>query len=148
MVSSHKIGNSRAGLPIAISSEVGWELILLRVLLCVSPLLLCQCKSVEGTNTGGPTEAIALGTPITLSGNTGRDALALGGSNQIIQLADWGRMSAGQNWSKIFGKHQVYGEKGFTAKAAPPPAGCGTFRPSIDRTARCRSTIVLSTLAE
>ena len=121
MVSSHNIGKPRAGLPVPISSEVGWELTLLRVLLCLPSLLLCQCKSVEGTKTDGPTEAIALGTPITLSGNTGRDARALGGSNQIIQLADWGRMSAGQNWSKIFGKHQVYGEKGFTAKSAPPP---------------------------
>ncbi|MEC9055473.1 MAG: hypothetical protein VX633_09215, partial [Verrucomicrobiota bacterium] len=65
--------------------------------------------------------SIALGSPIAFSGDPGRDARALGGSDQIIQLADWGRMSAGQNWSKIFGKHQVYGEKGFTATAAPRP---------------------------
>ena len=86
-----------------------------------SVVLLCDCESVEGTGSTGRDAAVALGTPISFSGDPGRDARALGGSNRIVQLADWGRMSAGQNWSKIFGKHQVYGEKGFTAKASPPP---------------------------
>ena len=121
MVSPLNIGNTRARLPVPVSPEAAWERLLLRALLCLFPLLFCQCESVEGTGADKRDASIALGTPIAFSGNTGRDARALGGSNQIIQLADWGRMSAGQNWSKIFGKHQVYGEKGFTAESAPRP---------------------------
>ena len=121
MVSPLKIGNTRARLPAPVSPAAEWERLLLRALLGLFPLLFCQCESVEGTGADKREASIALGTPIAFSGNTGRDARALGGSNQIIQLADWGRMSAGQNWSKIFGKHQVYGEKGFTAESAPRP---------------------------
>ncbi len=124
MGSSLETGNARAQIPVTTSAGVQWERMVLRLLLGVSLLILPQCKSVDGGQgklASGGDAAIALGQPIAFSGSPGRDARALGGSNQIIKLADWGRMSAGQNWSKIFGKHQVYGEQGFTARLAPPP---------------------------
>ena len=121
MVSSTTNGHSRACHAVSASPKIGLGQNTRRVLFAFPMALLCHCGSVEDTATSGRDAAIALGTPIAFSRDPGRDASALGGSNQIIQLADWGRMSAGQNWSKIFGKHQVYGEKGFTAKAAPTP---------------------------
>ncbi len=143
MGSSLEIGTARAEIPAPASCGVAWERILLRLVLCIPLLVLTQCKSVdggEGKLTSGGEAAIALGQPIAFSGNPGRDARALGGSNQIIQLADWGRMSAGQNWSKIFGKHQVYGEKGFTARLAPPRGRPGTFPPFTGQMGWCRFT--------
>ena len=121
MVSSTANGHIRTRPPESTSSSTGPGPVIVRMLSLFSVVLLCDCESVEGTASTGRDAAVALGTPISFSGDPGRDARALGGSNQIVQLADWGRMSAGQNWSKIFGKHQVYGEKGFTAKASPPP---------------------------
>ena len=121
MVSSTTNGHSCACHAVSASPKIGLGQNTRRVLFAFPMALLCHCGSVEDTATNGRDAAIALGTPIAFSRDPGRDASALGGSNQIIQLADWGRMSAGQNWSKIFGKHQVYGEKGFTAKAAPTP---------------------------
>ena len=121
MVSSTTNGHSRACHAVSASPKIGLGQNTRRVLFAFPMAMLCHCGSVEDTATNGRDAAIALGTPIAFSRDPGRDASALGGSNQIIQLADWGRMSAGQNWSKIFGKHQVYGEKGFTAKAAPTP---------------------------
>ncbi|MEO1835900.1 MAG: hypothetical protein ABGZ49_10460 [Akkermansiaceae bacterium] len=91
---------------------------LVRILPLALPLLLLvQCGSVDSESGDA---AIALGTPIVLSKDPGRDASALGGSEKLIKLADWGKLSSGQNWSKIFGKPQVYGGKGFVAHSAPP----------------------------
>lgn len=97
---------------------------MLCALLLTSPLLLLvQCESAAGGKSAAKFDGdaeIALGSPIAFSADLGRDAGALGGSDQLINLADWGKMSAGKTWSKIFGKNQVYGNgKGFTAKSAP-----------------------------
>ena len=90
------------------------------IVLSLPLLLLTQCKSVDGTEVGDRDAAVALGSPIAFSGDMSRDASALGGSDELIRMADWGRMSAGQTFSKIFGKPQVYGGKGFAAVSAPP----------------------------
>ena len=108
MGSSFENGTARAETPATTPNGVARGMFVPRLLLGASLFVLPQCKSVdssEGKLSPGREAAIALGQPIAFSGNPGRDARALGGSNQIIQLADWGRMSAGQNWSKIFGKH-------------------------------------------
>ena len=91
---------------------------LVRILPLALPLLLLvQCRTVDGESGDA---AVALGTPIALSKDPGRDASALGGSEKLIKLADWGKLSSGQNWSRIFGNHQVYGGKGFVAQSAEP----------------------------
>ena len=80
-------------------------------------LLLVQCETLDKS---GDERAVALGTPIVLSGNPDQDGRALAGSDQTLQLADWGTMSAGQTWSKIFGKPQVYTSgKGISSQGAP-----------------------------
>ena len=94
------------------------------VALVLPLLLLVQCKTLdsgEGEDAAVALGSPELGTPIALSADPGRDASALGGSERLIKLADWGKLSSGQNWSKIFGKHQVYGRGGITA-TSPPPA--------------------------
>ncbi|NIP96730.1 MAG: hypothetical protein GWO24_26160 [Akkermansiaceae bacterium] len=117
MGSSRENGKPRVEVAHAVSAwgrEVLWL-----TFMALLVLALVQCKSVDGP--GGDDEAaVAIGTPIAFSSNPGRDSSALGGSNQLIQLADWGRMSAGKNWSKIFGKHQVYGGKGIATTSLPP----------------------------
>ena len=91
---------------------------LVRILPLALPLLLLvHCGTGDGESGDA---AIALGTPIVLSKDPGRDASALGGSEKLIKLADWGKLSSGQNWSRIFGKHQMYGGKGFVAQSAEP----------------------------
>ena len=120
MESSHDIGNTRADVPVTTSVEVGWATRLFRCLTLSLPLLLLvQCKTVNGSG-GGDDVAVALGSPISFSGNPGRDSQALGGSDQLIKLADWGKISSAQNWSKIFGKPQVYGGKERATQSAPP----------------------------
>jgi type II secretory pathway component GspD/PulD (secretin) len=84
----------------------------MRCALLILPLgALVHCGSKKGDETAPPAD-IAMGQPIALSADSARDSRALGGSEEIIKLADWGKMSSGQNWSKIFGKPQVYGGKG------------------------------------
>ena len=101
MGSSYEIGNPRAGILVTNSPRMVRAMRLARILPLALPLLLLvQCGTVDGENGDA---AIALGTPIVLSKDPGRDASALGGSEKLIKLADWGKMSSGQNWSKIFG---------------------------------------------
>lgn len=83
-----------------------------------SALLLAHCAGVEDGTETGDVAGVALDSPIALSGNPARDHRALGGSEDMIRLADWGQMSSGQTWSKLFGKPQVYGGKGLGT--APP----------------------------
>ena len=89
MGSSLETGNARAQIPVTTSAGVEWERMVLRLLLGVSLLILPQCKSVDGGQgklASGGDAAIALGQPIAFSGSPGRDARALGGSNQILSL--------------------------------------------------------------
>ena len=37
-----------------------------------------------------------------------RDSRALNGSDQLVNMADWGTMSANQSWSRLFGQPQLY----------------------------------------
>lgn len=73
--------------------------------LLFSAAILSSCSSEDG---GGRAGSGGLKTPIMLSGNPNQDAAALSGSDAMLATADWGKMSASQTFSKIFGKPKVY----------------------------------------
>ncbi|MGC6457826.1 MAG: type II secretion system protein GspD [Akkermansiaceae bacterium] len=92
------------------------------VCLLLAPFLLClvQCGGVRkfvklpGQRNVESPQPPARNPQHSLLGR-GRDARALNGSSQLVNMADWGKMSKNQSWSSMFGKPQFYGNE----KAVP-----------------------------
>lgn len=88
------------------------------VLLAAS--LAVGCGSADEGEPEGKVAGVALGSPVVLSGDPARDGRALSGSELTLGGADWGKLSSGQTWSKIFGTHQIYTPAKGPASAAIP----------------------------